>query len=51
MLIKDVYNMSEKDKNLMNFKKESKKSSHHNHKIFMTVGGIVVFIMATVAFI
>jgi hypothetical protein len=43
--------MSEKDKNLVNFKKESKKSPHHNHKVFMTVGGIVIFIMATVAFI
>ncbi|OJF76819.1 MAG: hypothetical protein BKP49_04435 [Treponema sp. CETP13] len=43
--------MSEKKENVVNFKKGKKVKSHHNHTLFMTVGGIIIFVMATVAFI
>lgn len=43
--------MSEKKENIVNFKKGKKEKSHHSHTLFMTVGGIIIFVMATVAFI
>ncbi|HZK19525.1 MAG TPA: peptidylprolyl isomerase [Treponemataceae bacterium] len=43
--------MKDEKKNVIQFKKEKKKKPGKNNKVFMTVGGIIIFVMAAIAFI